>query len=201
MSETYLLLNGGRGEWWGREIKKEQTAYKWKSLTLYKRANKGKQSARRRVSQNWQRKRVRRRVSQNWQRGKYNFWSGQVSHYWRSWWIHFSLNTHALSSTPNESDTQECQYQRRESKHDPLPGLYQKYPRKVPNAIYKSNIRSQRCLLKKVWVLFFFFCFVSISFAFYFLFDMLRREHLSFIVYLLLYLSFIVSFVFSIIGW
>ena len=66
---------------------------------------------------------------------------------------------------------------------------------------YKSNIRSQRCLLKKVWVLFFFFCFVSISFAFYFLFDMLRREHLSFIVYLLLYLSFIVSFVFSIIGW
>ena len=35
-------------------------------------ANKWKQSA-------------RRRVSQNWQRGKYNFWSGQVSHYWRSW--------------------------------------------------------------------------------------------------------------------
>ena len=40
----------------------------------------------------------------------------------------------------------------------------------------------------------FLFLFVSISFAFYILFDMLRREHLSFIVYLFLYLSFIVSF-------
>ena len=40
---------------------------------------------------------------------------------------------------------------------------------------------------------------MSISFAFYFLFDMLRREHLSFIVYLFLYLSFIVSFVFLVI--
>ena len=98
-----------------------------------------------------------------------NFWSGQVSHYWRSWWVHFSLDTDALSSTPIVNDTQECQYQRREINmihcQDDAKRIHVKCP--MP---YKSNIRSQRCLLKKVWVLFFFFCFVSISFAFYFLF-------------------------------
>ena len=79
------------------------------------------------------------------------------------------------------------------ARRDPLPSTKETSKLPQPQVISEVNVARWRR-----WVHTFLFLFVSISFAFYVLFDMLKWEHLSFIVYLLLFLSFIVSVFFSV---